>query len=179
MDVLELIEQLKIADKVTLFIRHAERYELPPDSIGERIPLTECGKSAARHLGELLRGLNPRFLSAAETLRCRQTVFRIYYGAYPTETIAHYTGAPVLGSFSPFLRGDTSPAAADFVEGLTTRYDGHFLVAITHDVNIREFARIHNVTLHSATCPDFLEGIVIIYKGKEARYEPFYEPALA
>ena len=78
--VLHWLETVPKGVPVALLLRHSVRGDLPADSPGDDVPLTEDGVRIARELGATL-GPRLRTLRASPVLRCGQTAEAIREGA--------------------------------------------------------------------------------------------------
>ena len=66
---------------VSIILRHAERYALPPGEFGSGVPLTEYGAATAEQLGKLLSERNPGGICSSLLLRCMKTGQHVIEGA--------------------------------------------------------------------------------------------------
>jgi broad specificity phosphatase PhoE len=65
---------------VVLLLRHSVRDDLPPDDIGNTLPITDIGRQLAMDLGQLMQG-KLRTLHSSPLVRCMQTAQAISEGA--------------------------------------------------------------------------------------------------
>ena len=64
-----------------IFLRHAERGEIPPGDFGENVPLTTCGVAASERLGSLLSSMGSVRVASSPVPRCVETSRAILRGA--------------------------------------------------------------------------------------------------
>ena len=85
---------------VALVLRHAQREDIPPDSFGADVRLTEWGVGSAKRLGELLRGRRPGRVASSPVRRCIETARALTRGAeWPAEVITDWR----LGGHGAFV----------------------------------------------------------------------------
>lgn len=78
--VLRHLAELPQDRPVVLLLRHSVRYDLPPDTPGNDVPLTEIGRALARDLGAVI-GPRLRSLHSSPIPRCVDTALALRDGA--------------------------------------------------------------------------------------------------
>lgn len=83
-----------------IFLRHAEREEIPPGDFGENVPLTACGVAASERMGSLLSALGSVRVASSPVPRCVETSRAILRGAGCEDGV---TLDRRLGDHGPFV----------------------------------------------------------------------------
>ena len=98
-----LVQRLSAVPRNTaaaIFLRHAERGEIPPGDFGENVPLTACGVAASERLGSLLTALGSVRVASSPVPRCVETSRAILRGAGCEDGV---TLDRRLGDHGPFV----------------------------------------------------------------------------
>ncbi len=97
---LRTLSQVPAAAGAVMFIRHAERPELPKGELGDEVPLTAAGAASARSLGTRLRD-RLRRVHTSPVRRCQLTAAELLAGA---ELAAAPIVVPHLGEPGLFVQ---------------------------------------------------------------------------
>ena len=188
----DVLSRLPAGGSVALFVRHADRPELPPDPSGHAVSITEDGDARARALGVRLRG-RIASVRTSPIVRCVETG-RAIAGVEPVPD-------RMLGDPGPFVR-DLDRAWEDFrvlgrdrvlarlasdvdaIDGLHPIRATAFALAshalaiakasegvhvfVTHDVVLLPLARVLlSREMPASMWPDFLEPLSLVREGDE------------
>lgn len=84
----DILKEKKPGERVTFFVRHAERRHITPEDegYGEKVPLTETGRAQALAAGrELSAFTGTHFFGSSPVFRCRETASLMASGSGVTE----------------------------------------------------------------------------------------------
>lgn len=185
-----LIDKLPPASSpIVLFIRHAERPEIPSQETGNDLKLTEEGQNKSRILGRQL-GQNIKSINSSPITRCLETASNIKSSSSSSVPI---TSTKVLGDpgayvfdeqlawsnwlkngsesvLSGLMANDKSPPGLHSVEHGTAallRYfkpflggDNGYHICVSHDVVLLPFiAYLLNMPINEVPWPGFLQAV--------------------
>lgn len=94
---LRTLRHLPTTAGAAVFIRHAERPELPKGELGDEVPLTAAGAASARRLGQMLQK-RLRRVHTSPVHRCQLTAAALLAGAEQpvTPVVVPHLGEPGL-----------------------------------------------------------------------------------
>ena len=99
--IMEQVSSIPAQADAAVFLRHAERENIPPGTFGVDVPLTACGVASAERLGAMLSATRPHIRSTASPVpRCASTAKAILRGGdWPDEVALDWR----LGEPGPFV----------------------------------------------------------------------------
>ena len=119
---------------MALVVRHAEREDIPPGTIGNYVPLTDRGVGDAEELGAKLSNLRPQMSATSSSVpRCVSTARAIMRGGHRPDGVALDWR---LGDPGPFVV-DTAASEALYLEIGILEIIGHQLTRIEPPTGMR------------------------------------------